>query len=380
MELYDPFDAEWLKNKFEYYEKMRAMDKPYWSEKYQMYIFTKYADVISILSQPEIFISGEGNLIKDSPYRYNRTPGASDGDIHTKMRLVVKDAYSKSRMGATNEALTSKARELIREELQNDEIDINFVIQMSTAYMVAEMLNLPYNLDYIAELVYSIQQHSSRVVQDNQDDTDYDEFVAMIRAAVEKDDYESPGPGVFDEFMAKSKTHKMISLFTGPAISGAYSMISALQFMVVNLARTGALAEVLADRSLIPNAVKEELRFDATTGKFKRTCTQEINIGGVDLKPGDKVGTCLDAAMRDPAVFPDPNTFDMHRKLGKSTPFGYGPHACAGQALARAGLEAFLEVFLEEVGDYELVTDDLEYVITATGNNEVLKDLIIRRK
>jgi hypothetical protein len=54
MELYDPFDKEWLKHKFKYYDQIREMDSAYWSEKYQMYVFTRNQDVIHILSKPDI--------------------------------------------------------------------------------------------------------------------------------------------------------------------------------------------------------------------------------------------------------------------------------------------------------------------------------------
>jgi cytochrome P450 len=384
MELYDPFDKEWLKNKFKYYDQMRSMDTAYWSEKYKMYVFTRNKDVIHILSKPEIFISGKGNLVIDKPYRYNMTPGASDGRRHTYFRSVVKEAYSKSRIISINESIRKKATELL-EEKGNEVFNIAEVISLISSYMSAEIINLPnVGKDHIADLIMGIQKRSDRVIMYNADNTEYDELVKIIKDCLENK-IEPTGEGIYQEFIENTTKYPYpitpISLFTGPVISGCYSMISALQFTVYNLYKENVLPELLNDFTLIPQAVTEALRFNATTGKFARTVEIPTTLHGIDLKVGDRVAVCLDAASRDPEIFPEPNKFDLHRSFSKSTPFGYGPHACAGQAIAKSGLEEFLNVFLTVIGNYKVVTqeEDLDYVITATANNDVLSELLIQK-
>ena len=382
MELYDPFDKEWLKHKFKYYDQMREMDTAYWSKKYNMYVFTRNKDVIHILSKPETFISGQGNLVIDKPYRYGMTPGASDGKRHAYYRRTVKDAYSKSRIDAVNNSIKVKATELLKN--QTDEpFDIANIIRIVSAYMSAEVINLPgVDKEYLTNLIVGIQLNSDRTVMHDTNNAEYDEFVKIIRNLLDNK-VEATGPGIYKEFVENTVQYPQtpISLFTGPVISGCYSMISALEFTVFNLYKEHVLEELLANKDLISNTVDEALRFNATTGKFARTVAEPIRIHNVDLKPGDKVAVCLDAASRDPEIFENPNTFNIHRKTSKSTPFGYGPHACAGQSIARSGLEQFLETFLEIVGNYEVITTEetLEYIITATGNNEVVEKILIKK-
>ena len=380
MELYDPFDKEWLKNKFTFYDEIRSMDKAYWSEKYKMYVYTKHKDVVFIMSNPEIFISGKGNLVKDSPYRFGKTPGASDGKRHEWFRSVVKESYSKSRIDAVNQAIRSKTYELLN-NVGDEPIDITKIIRSVSAYMSAEIINLPgVDKNYLADLIVGIQLHSDRTVMYNTDNTEYNEFVSIIRDTIAKK-VPYTESGIYQEFMEKNTPPEWVSLFSGPVISGCYSMISALEFTIYNLYKEGIVDYLSKNLELIPDAVQEALRFNATTGKFARTVNQKITLGGIDLKIDDRVAVCLDAASRDPEIFENPNTFDLNRKFGKSHPFGYGPHACAGLSIARAGLEEFLRTFFEIYGRYEVLTrdDQLEYIITSSANNDVLEELIIKK-
>jgi cytochrome P450 len=384
MELYDPFDKEWLKNKFKYYDQIREMDSAYWSKKYNMYVFTRNTDVIHILSKPDIFISGQGNLVIDKPYRYGMTPGASDGKRHAYFRRTVKDAYSKSRIDTINNSIKLKATELL-ENCDTTSFDIANIIKIVSSYMSAEIINLPgIDKEYLTKLILGIQLHSDRTIMHNTDNSEYDEFVSIIKNLLENK-IEPDGPGIYKEYVENTTAYPYpktpISLFTGPVISGCYSMISALEFTVYNLYKENVLEDLLNNKDLIPNAVDEALRFNATTGKFARTVAEPVRLHNVDLQPGDKVAVCLDAASRDPRMFENPNIFNIRRNISKSTPFGYGPHACAGQAIARAGLEQFLKTFLDIIGNYEVLTteENLDYIITSTGNNDVLDNLFIKK-
>jgi cytochrome P450 len=385
MELYDPFDKEWLKHKFKFYDQMREMDSAYWSEKHQMYVFTRNQDVIHILSKPDVFISGQGNLVRDQPYRFGRTPGASDGKRHAYFRRTVKDAYSKSRIDAINESIRFKSTELLS-KCGTEAFDIAHIIRVVSSYMSAEVVNLPgVDKEHLTNLILGIQLRSDRTVMYNTDNTEYNEFVKIITNLLENK-VPPDGSGIYKEYLENTTEYPYpitpISLFTGPVISGCYSMISALEFTVYNLYKENVLEELLANPSLLSNAVDEALRFNATTGKFARTVTEPIRLHNIDLKPGDRVAVCLDAASRDPDMFENPNKFDLHRKIIKSTPFGYGVHACAGQAIARSGLEQFLKTFLEIVGNYEVITteEQLQYIVTSSANNDIVEEIWIKKK
>jgi len=107
-----------------------------------------------------------------------------------------------------------------------------------------------------------------------------------------------------------------------------------------------AWAEICRDPSLIPNAVEEVLRFDSSVIAWRRKTTEAVEVGGVPVPADANLLLLLGSANRDPAVFEDPDHFDIHRPNAKEhLSLGHGAHYCLGAPLAR--LEA--RVVLEEL-------------------------------
>jgi cytochrome P450 len=102
------------------------------------------------------------------------------------------------------------------------------------------------------------------------------------------------------------------------------------------LATPGVLDSLATDRSLTANAVEESLRLEPAAGRVDRYATADVELGGADIRRGDLVIVSLTAANRDPAFFPDPDTFDLTRANARQhLAFAQGPHACVGLHLAR---------------------------------------------
>lgn len=108
----------------------------------------------------------------------------------------------------------------------------------------------------------------------------------------------------------------------------------------------------------LPNAIEEVLRFSPPVMQMRRTAIEDTVLGGQEIKEGDKVYLSYPAANRDPAVFEDPDKFDILRKNSKRhLAFGVGEHFCLGAALARLQLQILLKEFLTQIPDYEIVDD-----------------------
>jgi cytochrome P450 len=109
------------------------------------------------------------------------------------------------------------------------------------------------------------------------------------------------------------------------------------------LSRPGELGLVLADRSLIPAAIEESLRLEPAAAVVDRYATRDTRLGGIGIRAGDQVTVSIAGANRDPAVFADPDRFDIRRPdAGRHLSFAHGPHFCLGAHLAR--LEARVAV------------------------------------
>jgi cytochrome P450 len=109
------------------------------------------------------------------------------------------------------------------------------------------------------------------------------------------------------------------------------------------LTNPAELALVRADRLLLPNAVEESLRLEPAAAVIDRYATRDVELGGVTIPRGDQVTISIAGANRDPAVFPDPDRYDVRRENAKlHVAFAQGPHVCIGMHLAR--LEAHAAV------------------------------------
>lgn len=95
------------------------------------------------------------------------------------------------------------------------------------------------------------------------------------------------------------------------------------------------LQALKADPSLIQNAVEEMLRFDSPVSNSGRIANRSMSPGGCPVETGDSLSTSLAAANRDPAVYPDPDRFDIKREDTHHQSFGGGRHLCLGAHLAR---------------------------------------------
>lgn len=96
------------------------------------------------------------------------------------------------------------------------------------------------------------------------------------------------------------------------------------------------LAAVRADPALLGPAIEESLRLEPAAAMVDRYATADADLGGTPIRRGDPVTVSIAAANRDPAIFPDPDTFDIGRaNLRRHLAFAHGPHFCLGADLAR---------------------------------------------
>jgi cytochrome P450 len=106
--------------------------------------------------------------------------------------------------------------------------------------------------------------------------------------------------------------------------------------MLALLERPDQLATVVADLELVDPAIEESLRLEPAAAVVDRYAVGDVELEGASIAHGDLVRVSIAAANRDPAVFPDPDAFDLGRHNGKRhLAFAHGPHVCVGVHLAR---------------------------------------------
>jgi len=136
----------------------------------------------------------------------------------------------------------------------------------------------------------------------------------------------------------------------------AFGGIETTEGMICNavlqlLSDPGQLAEVIADHGLAANAVEESLRLEPAAAVVDRYATADVSLGGAQMRRGDFVSVSLTGAGRDPAFFPDPDRFDVHRPNARQhLAFAHGPHFCLGAHLARLEARAAVLALLRLPG------------------------------
>lgn len=116
-------------------------------------------------------------------------------------------------------------------------------------------------------------------------------------------------------------------------------------------------AAIKANPALVTQGVEEMLRFDAAGSLSHRVLTEDVMIEGVTMKKGDLVYLIRASANRDPAKFPNPDTFDIHRVDHDHLAFGRGHHFCMGTALFRLEAEIVFTSLFKRFPELNLVAD-----------------------
>jgi cytochrome P450 len=117
------------------------------------------------------------------------------------------------------------------------------------------------------------------------------------------------------------------------------------------------LRELRADRSLLPNAIEELLRFDTPLQMFERWVLEPFEIHGVEIPRGSELGLLFGSANRDPSVFERPDELDLTREPNPHLSFGAGIHFCLGAPLGRQELQVSFTTLMDRFPNLELVQE-----------------------
>lgn len=163
--------------------------------------------------------------------------------------------------------------------------------------------------------------------------------------------------------------------YTSNAAVILFGGIETMEGMIGNalvhlLGDAALLARVRADPARLPDAVEESLRLEPAAAAVDRYATADAVVGEARIAAGDLVRISITAANRDPAVFADPDAFDLDRpNARRHLAFASGPHVCVGMHLARLEAHVALRVLLDRLPALRL----------APGPTPAIRGLIFRK-
>ena len=379
--VFDPFSEEFFTDPYPTYRRMREEAPVYYSEEYDFYALTRHEDVAAAFKDYETYSSARG--IELSMIKKGGVPPESKSMIfmdppeHRRMRSLVNKVFTPRAITALKDTVT----ELIEYHLaQVDTRQFDVVADFSALFpveVISTVLGVPaehrqqirhwvdtslhrepgqIEMDEANwEAVHQTGAFYYNLIQERRKQPQDDMISGLIAAEVERD---SGGATQLDDIEITG----FATLLGG---AGAETVTKLVGNAIVQFARNpDQWQRLLDDRSKVPAAVEEVLRFEAPTQYNVRYSLKDAHLHGVTIPAGNPVFLLGGSANRDSDAFTDADKFDIDRDRtqAQNLGFGYGVHSCLGAALARLESAVALEKLLELMPRYEVIWDGCKRV------------------
>ena len=323
----------------------------------------RYADIERILREPETFSS---QVYEESMgLVMGPTILGMDGQEHHVHRGLVARAFRRRALEEWTESLIEPTvHSLIDRFAERGEAELvrEFTFQFPIR-IIARMLGIPsedygrfarLSIELISIAVNpergltasaALRDYFSTIVEQRRRDPQ-DDLISTL-ATVEVDGHRLPDEHIYG----------FLRLLLPAGAETTYRLLGNL--LLALLSNEAQLEEVKADRSLLPQAIEEALRWEAPVQFVARRPTKDVEVAGANIPAGSGLTACLGSANRDEAVFPDPDRFDLHRDNAHAhLAFADGPHRCLGEHLARVETVTAINAMFDRLKDLRLEPGD----------------------
>lgn len=341
----------------------------------EAWVLTRYADIRAILADPRF--SSDVRL-PGYPFFTPERPSEQpiqllihmDPPTHNEARRKVISEYTAKR----TRDLRPRVQRIVDERLDaivRGPRPVDLVAEFAVpvpALVMFEQLGIPR-----ADHEWFLSTNSlliSGLTSESERDEAFGALSGYLMDLIEKKESD-PGDDLLSRQIAKNKesgdydrswlTGLALLLFIGGSENMA-SMISLGALMLLRHPRERA--RITADPSLTPQMVEETLRyFTIAELTMTRVATEDVEVGGKLIRAGEGLVALTNAANHDPEAFPEPDVFDIDRPARSHLAFGFGPHQCLGQSLARLEFQIVFDSLCARIPGMELAVpfDELRY-------------------
>jgi cytochrome P450 len=378
--VFDPFSEDFFNGPWEIYRRLREEAPVYYNDKYDFYALSRHEDVAAAYKDHETYSSAYGldlaQVRSDEPLPAKMII-IMDPPEHRQMRSLVNKVFTPRAIEAMNPMVTETIDRYIA-KANPDRFDV--VQDFSALFpveVITQMLGVPdeYRQQVREWVDTSLHREPGQIemsekgmqaiaegfalyydlIQQRRADPQDDMFSHLIAAEIEREDGEKES---LDDFEIAG----FATLLGG---AGAETVTKLLGNAAVTFARNpDEWQKLLDDRSKIPAAVEELLRYEAPNQYNVRRSLREVQLHGVTIPEGKPVFLLAGSANRDSEAFTDADNFDIDRDRteAQNLGFGYGVHSCLGAALARMESAIALERLLDFMPRYEVIWDECRRV------------------
>jgi cytochrome P450 len=310
---------------------------------------------------------------------------------HTRLRRLISTAFARGhveRLRPWVEELAGRLVDgLIERSGGSEPVDLlTGMAEQLPVDVIAELLGVPEAdrplLRPWSNAIVKMYEYDRTQAREEAAERAADEFVTYLRGlAAER--RKSPGEDLVSHLVSVRDADGD-KLTEDELVTTCILLLNAGHEATVNVTGNGTLAllrnpaqlaRLREDRSLLPTAIEELMRYDSPLQLFERTATADVEIGGITVAAGQKIAALLGAANHDPAVFDEPETLDVGRTDNPHISFGAGVHFCIGAPLARVELQASFGALLDRTSSLELGAEPVrrpEFVIRGLSELPVI--------
>jgi cytochrome P450 len=367
---YDPYEVEINADPYPAFRRLREEAPLYRNEAYDFYAVSRFADVQRGLADHETFLSGRGAILELIKSNFEAPPGVfifEDPPVHTAHRSVLKKVFTPRKM----EALEPRIREFCARCL--DPLvgagGFDFVADLGAQMpmrVIGMLLGIPEE-DQAAVRERSDANLRTRAgqpmqVAENQiTGADFEEYVEWRTRHPSDDLMTELLNAEFEDETGRTRklTRQEILVFVQVLAGAGNETTNRL------IGWTGKVLadhpeqrrELVENRSLIPDAIEEILRYEPPAPHVSRYVARDVEVVGQTVPAGSAVMFLLGSANRDDRHFPSGDRFDLRANRHtrpRHLSFGWGNHACLGAALARVEGRVALEEVLKRFPEWEV--------------------------
>jgi cytochrome P450 len=377
---YDPYDVEINADPYPVFRRLREEAPLYRNDIHDFYALSRFADVERGLVDRETYISGRGAILELIKADMEMPPGTlifEDPPIHTVHRSLLSRVFTPKKMNA----LEPQIRDFCARSLDP--------LVGAGGFDLVRDLGAQMPMRVIGMLL-GIPEDDQEAVRDRSDAALRTEPGQPMRYSQEKfvtgeafADYidwraEHPSDDLMTELLQaefEDETGTTRTLTRAEVLTYVNVVAGAGNETTTRLIGwTGKVLadhphqrrELVEDRSLIPNAIEELLRYEPPAPHVARYVTRDVQHHGQAVPEGSVMLFLVGAANRDDRRFPHGDTFDIHRDVGQHLTFGYGIHFCLGAALARLEGRIALDEVLQRFPEWDVDLDAARLSPTST--------------
>jgi hypothetical protein len=359
---FDPYDHATHDDPYPVYRELRDKAPLYYSETYKLWVISRYDDCSRAVRDFKSFCNKYGVAI-DEAKEQMPTVLTVDPPDHTRLRHLIAGMFTPDAVKPLEHSVRVMARELLAPHLGAGRMDIigDFAARLPMA-IICRLLGFPREDEDL------LRNWTDLVVQRDEAATEMPQHAITATLALydyfEKDMAERARHPAKDDLvahlMASEKQGKLshaevLGYLYILSIAGNETTTKLIGNMTYQLHRNrGELDLLLGDRSLVPSAVEETMRYDGPTQLMGRSVARDVEFHGHTLKPGDRAILLFMSANRDDRHYADADRYDIRRNPRDHLGFGGGLHACLGAALARLEAKVAMEEILAVMPGFEV--------------------------